>query len=679
MDNSDVSGTKVYDKSGSNNHGTMTGTATSTGIIKQARSFNGTTDYMDMGDKSAYSISNSGLTVSGWFNVDSMPPAVQANRMWLLTKSYVNTSEWAISINSWNNFYGKLVFCHWNAAATLRTCRESNSAMVAGVWTHFAYTIADTGAVPDVYINGTLNNGTSEDMGNTTSDLTTALLIGAYTGYLEVEFDGLIDDVRIYNRALSAAEVAQLYNATKTNFPKSSVKKGMVGHWTMDTTDVSGTTIYDKSGFARNAAITRGGNGYGVTSTPGKVKQAFDFDGQTDYALASGFTDLGTSNVPYSFTGWVKIPPTETDGNIIHMVGGGWCLPPVALSSGKLRGYSWNGGGVSVAGTTNLAPGTWYHFANTWDATNGLRIFVNGVLENSTAQATYIASGISNSLYFGYSPGVCAGDTGWFNGAIDDLRVYNYSLSSQEISQIYNAAKTGFGSAPTKTGLVGHWTMDATDLSGTKVYDKSGFNRHGTRAGASGVNNTPQITSGKIKQALDFDLSDDTVTISNYPADFGTGDMSVALWFKTTTSTGTTAPLIDCAYVGAINAGFGIYMWAGDTSPRFAIDDGVSGGTTVAANNYASNNGQWHHVVGVRDTSGSNLIKIYLDGVLDNTAANIAGSISSSDDLVIGSHYSGGLSYRYNGQIDDVRVYNRALSDDEVAQIYNATKTGFGK
>jgi len=103
---------------------------------------------------------------------------------------------------------------------------------------------------------------------------------------------------------------------------------------------------------------------------------------------------------------------------------------------------SWNGGAVYSTGVTTPVVGKWYHLATTWDATNGLRLFVNGALDASTPQAVYSASGGSNYLFAALSPGGCAGNTDYFKGSIDEMRVYDRALSAAEVYQLYNSGRT---------------------------------------------------------------------------------------------------------------------------------------------------------------------------------------------------------------------------------------------
>lgn len=81
--------------------------------------------------------------------------------------------------------------------------------------------------------------------------------------------------------------------------------------------------------------------------------------------------------------------------------------------------------------------------------------------------------------------------------------------------------------------------------------------------------------------------------------------------------------------------------------------------------------GLYHYVVGVNDGARSYL---YVDGILKNSVVNAIGQNFSEREVRIGSYVS---SYYFNGYLDDVRVYNRALSSSEISQIYNQTKSKY--
>ena len=115
----------------------------------------------------------------------------------------------------------------------------------------------------------------------------------------------------------------------------------------------------------------------------------------------------------------------------------------LTLKAGKAVGNSFTGVFPSVTSNATISTGQWYHIVNTWDGAF-LRIYINGVLDNSTALATFSASGASNYVWLGYGdPNGCGGDTGgssspFFQGLMDDFRVYNRALSAQEVLWLYN-------------------------------------------------------------------------------------------------------------------------------------------------------------------------------------------------------------------------------------------------
>ncbi|MBU0758501.1 MAG: DUF2341 domain-containing protein, partial [Nanoarchaeota archaeon] len=180
----------------------------------------------------------------------------------------------------------------------------------------------------------------------------------------------------------------------------------------------------------------------------GYISNGANFDGDSGYQRFSGFADLGTANKPYTIRTLVNVDIGESQGNIIHMSGeiggGGWCLPPLAYTGSAFRARSWNGGAVDATSTTNPTQGVWYQVVTTWDSTNGIRIFVNGVNEQSTPMATYSASGGANYLHPAFQPSGCSGNVGWFDGSIDEIRVSNIARTPAYINTSY---QTEFNSA----------------------------------------------------------------------------------------------------------------------------------------------------------------------------------------------------------------------------------------
>jgi len=224
------------------------------------------------------------------------------------------------------------------------------------------------------------------------------------------------------------------------------------------------------------------------------------------------------------------------------------------------------------------------------------------------------------------------------------------------------------------SGLVGCWNLDET--SGLTAADGSGFYNNGTLVNGPMWN----PTGGQIGGALVFDGTDDYVNLgTDSSLDFGSSaPFTVAAWVKTTDNYGMIisfrsstdgGPVIDLAVGydgGTDNPGKAMILVRQDGASSYAH---VIGGSV--------NDGQWHHVAAVRG-SGST-IELFLDGVSQGTASDTQSGGSITTDLkAIGSERRwvsdgyGTSDQRYlAGTIDDVRIYNRALSADEIAKLTN--------
>ena len=120
--------------------------------------------------------------------------------------------------------------------------------------------------------------------------------------------------------------------------------------------------------------------------------------------------------------------------------GSGWCLPMLGLtSSNRISAHSWKSADVTIEGPV-LPGNVWTHLVTTYSQMNGLRLWVNGTLVNSSHVFTFVASGVSNTLTLGKFLPTANGcnsssiNPGQFYGAVDELRVYGRELNQTEIS-----------------------------------------------------------------------------------------------------------------------------------------------------------------------------------------------------------------------------------------------------
>jgi len=253
-----------------------------------------------------------------------------------------------------------------------------------------------------------------------------------------------------------------------------------------------------------------------------------------------------------------------------------------------------------------------------------------------------------------------------FNGNIDDVRIYNYARTPAQIAWEYNRG------AP-----VGHWKMDegqdtavTCNATGGTIYDYSDNSNNGTlHLSASPATSTAWV-EGKYSCGIDFDGSDDYVSVTSTAGSSLdiTGAITLSAWVKNDDALIASTEYI----VGKWSSSDRAYqLWRlSDETYQFGTDrdgDGSPQAVTASAVHADTN---WHHVVGVFVPSTS--AKIYVNGVLEGTdEASIPATIHSSPtDLTIGI-YSGGLSSGFDGTIDDIRIYNYALTQQQINNVYN--------
>jgi len=234
---------------------------------------------------------------------------------------------------------------------------------------------------------------------------------------------------------------------------------------------------------------------------------------------------------------------------------------------------------------------------------------------------------------------------------------------------------TTFAKADITDGLVAYWPLD--EGTGTTTADKSGNGNDGTFIGAPGWD------SGKFGGALDFDGIDDVVDCGLAPElNFGTGDFSVSLWVKVSVDPGP-----DTRHV--FQKGDDDFdNWAmefrdndgGDI--EFEIEDGTDHKVdTDDPHGTGLIDDEWHHIVMMRETVK---LRVYVDGAEDmGVAAEGASNIPADYDIdtslgnaFIGANYDGspdrvGGENFFVGLIDDVAVWNRALTAEEVTYLWN--------
>ncbi len=311
--------------------------------------------------------------------------------------------------------------------------------IVANQWQHVAVVYSASGM--EGFVNG-VSVGTSVNTTTTCANNNWAIGTRAYNAATSEFFNGLVDELRVYNRALSATEIQQLYkqNATQVNASTNNfLNNGLVYVFSLNGGDINwgSNTAYDRSGNGNDGTLV----GMSTTSSPinGKLGQGLNFNGLSTYINTPTFSFLGQSSASFTVSAWVK--PRVISGSIFNNDGGGWNTGLLGFHLGKLSFYVH---GIGYLDSPNTAVANrWLFVTATRDGATGInRLYENGVQVN-TNNGTYSASGGSNKFAIGIpNIGCCQMDTpGYFNGIIDDARLYNRTLSAAEVKQLYNMAR----------------------------------------------------------------------------------------------------------------------------------------------------------------------------------------------------------------------------------------------
>lgn len=529
--------------------------------------------------------------------------------------------------------------------------------------------------------------------------------------------------------------------------PAWAVEPNLVSHWKFD--EGSGTTAYDSAG-SNNGTI------YGATWTTGQVNGALDFDGVDDYVdCGTGPAITGTGTFTASV--WVKTDSAKGQAMLVQRstTSGNGSYGVSILSDGRVQLHIYNGGyGFLFQSDVTVNDGLWHHIvAARTNSTDG-EIYVDGSL---AASGSGPARSLSNfPVWIGRGFTVPA----YFNGLIDEVRIYNRALSAEEIRQLYldglseyeravicveNAidkkqaaleavdaalveeadaydaleellesgdygdlkkgdivkakqkvhsairneersldaleksieklydalAALGWEPEP-EPNLIAHWKFD--EGSGTIAYDSVGGNV-GTIYGDA------EWTTGQFDGALSFDGVDDYVDCGNtFASVTGSATKSIMAWVKSATTDYSTPDGMILELYRRSDSSSGFYVSVRDNPATWHSFHRNSGSYTLLDSEVNVTN-EWTHIALVQDGSNVNL---YINGVAEVSASDgVAPSISSPPNASIGAyiHPSSTAGAYFNGSIDDVRIYDRVLSAEEIQELYldGLSKSGKGK
>ena len=432
------------DGSGNGNTGTASGGVTySAGKSGQAISLDGT-GYVEVGDSQYIQLPNSGFSIELWFKPNSL-----TSDQIILSKGVSDANE-EYSINLGSN--GEIYFDYGNNAYAVTSAGAASS---PNQWYHLV-AVYDPATSPrgKIYINGILQSNAASADGEHIVSSGSNLYIGSQnraTPYYggRTLFNGVIDEVKIYNKALTVSEIQNEYNG------------GLAASWKFE--EGTGKTAGDSSGN-NNAGSIIGG----ATWATGKVGGALSFDGSGYVRVSdSAFFDFAGTQNTISF--WIKSGDTGDRPNILrHSPGGdaptatagGWY---VKTTGNKLYIGGWNSAENDMGSLP--ADNNWHHVAIV-QSDSSLMYYKDGTLMPNPITITSQPSDDGGAALWIAGPG---SSNYALSGMLDEIKIYNKALTASEIQSDFNNANVTANI--TSQPCVSNWTLTNKTCLPSDIYN----------------------------------------------------------------------------------------------------------------------------------------------------------------------------------------------------------------
>ena len=397
------------------------------GILGGALDLEGSDQRVDVTDAAPLDfLMQGGATVSGWFHARGWGGG-GSGRILDKTDATAATAGWQVSLDSAS---GALEF-EVAFSSSNGLWRTPPGSITLGTWHQFTIVYNSTSALnnPTIYIDGEplIVNEIISPSGNAEADFGIDLALGNHAQSDAFGFDGRLDDIRLFDRMLSAAQVAELAEAP-----------GPIAHWLFD--EGGGDIAHDYEG----------GNDGKLEKDPvwveGVFSDALFFDGQDQYVKSTKFDVTGSG---LSIMGWIRPESLdEPDMQIISKAKGEdakdtwWQLGLVESAGQHFLTMRVRAGNKTEELTDTTAPvdaGQWYFAAATYDSISGqMRLYLDGA---EVASAPHTNGGIvSTDDREEVAVAANADKKHFFHGIVDDARVYDYALSPARIQALFDEA-----------------------------------------------------------------------------------------------------------------------------------------------------------------------------------------------------------------------------------------------
>ena len=637
------------------NHGTLMGGAGfAPGVVGQGFLLDGVNDYVRVPDSAALHFANE-LSFEMWFKRTdaSSYGALIDKRDWTLCNyGLVMSPDWGFQL-------------YYNAGSGFQI--SFSPVPSAGVFHHLVGTFrqADPGHVElKTYVDGQLAR-TDTLPGNLANTFNgTALAIGTARDGADGFFRGVIDEVALYNYALSPSQVLSNFNSvtppppTPPEPPATNSAPHLVSLWHGD------GNAQDAVGS--NHGTLMGGAGF----APGVVGQGFLLDGVNDYVRVPDSAALHFAN-ELSFEMWFEREDASSYGALIDKRDLQNCNFGAVMSPDWGFQLYYNdpaindGNSYEISFSSVPAPGVFHHFVGVYRQADSGHVEAKTYIDGQLVRSDLLRGNLANT-FNGTALAIGTardGADGFFRGVIDEVALYNYALSPSQVLSNYQSITP---QPPTPPVVVTNSTGSLVALwhGENNAQDSAGLN-HGTLMGGVG------FAPGVIGQGFLLDGANDYIRVPDSASLHLSGELTLEMWFKREDSS-SFGSLIDkrdwtsCNFGAIMSSDWGLQLYYNDP----AVNDGNSFEISFSA---VPSPGVFHHFAGAfrQVSAGMVELKTYIDGQLvrtDTLGGNLASTFNGGA-LAIGSARDGADGF-FRGIIDEVAIYNYALSPAQVLLNY---------